>query len=95
MNCKQGDIAVIVRSSGSNAGKIVRCVSLIPMYTFRLPEGSSVHGPSWVVDPPVCGWDGLPIPGVRDALLRSIRDSDGEDEMLRLVGRPVGVMQAA
>ena len=93
MNCKQGDIAVIVRSAGSNVGKIVRCVSLIPMHTFYLPDGSLVHGPSWVVEPPVRGWNGDSIPGVRDALLRPIRDSDGEDEMLRLAGLPVDVMQ--
>ena len=86
--CKQGDLAVIVRSAGDNGGKIVRCVSLLPALPFRKPDGTIISGPAWVVDPHVVGWDGDRLPGVRDVLLRPLRDSDGEDEMLQLVGRP-------
>lgn len=95
MNCKQGDLAWIVRSTCGNAGKIVRCVKLLPALPFIQPTGVVVVGAAWVVDPPVVGWGGDTLPGVRDALLRPLRDSDGEDEMLRLVGRPVGTPQAA
>lgn len=95
MNCKQGDLAVIVRSSCGNEGKVVHCIRLFTN-TFSLPDGALVSGPTWEVDPPVRGWNGLLIPGVRDALLRPLRDGEGEDEMLRLVGLPnVDAPQAA
>lgn len=33
MNCKQGDLAIVVRSpDGVNLGKIVRCIRFIGMY---------------------------------------------------------------
>lgn len=95
MNCKPGDLAVIVRSTCGNEGKIVRCVSLFFHPGFLQPDFSIVAGPAWVVEPPVVGWCGDVLPGVRDALLRPLRDSDGEDEVLRMVGRPVGTPQAA
>lgn len=95
MNCKQGDLAVIVRSTCGNAGKIVRCISLLPSQPFVQPDGTVQYGPAWVVNPPVIGWKGDRLPGVRDALMRPLRDSDGEDELLRLVGRPVGTPQEA
>jgi len=90
MNCKQGDLAVIVRSSAGNEGKIVRCLSFLPSLTCRQLDGTLVTSPAWVVDRAIFGWDGYRLPGVRDALLRPIRDSDGQDEMLRLVGLPAG-----
>ena len=88
LNCKQGDLAVIVRSAAGNEGKIVSCVAL----TFETWGFGS--GPRWVTDPPVSGCF-TPVIPVLDACLRPLRDNDGEDEVLRLVGRPVGTPQAA
>ena len=52
MNCKQGDLAIVVRSEAGNAGKIVECVQM-------MGDASVVHdgfwwgkagqGPMWLV----------------------------------------------
>lgn len=38
MNCKQGDIAVVIRSNGKreSVGRIVRCVKLMPGHLYTL-----------------------------------------------------------
>ena len=101
MNCKQGDLAVIVRSSIGNAGRVVVCLNLASadeLYsTFGLSMSS--YAPIWRIDVAV-RWHGtcdglIAVPFMVDKAMRPLRDSDGEDEMLRLVGRPVGKPQAA
>lgn len=39
LNCKQGDLAIIVKSSCGNEGKIVRCLELL--VTDKVPD---IHG---------------------------------------------------
>ena len=78
MNCKQGDLAVIVRSFSGNEGKIVRCVRLV------MDTWGWGYGARWVTEPPVIAHFGLVVPPL-DACMRPLRDSDGEDEVLRLV----------
>ena len=88
MNCKKGDLAFVVRKG--NEGLIVRCLS-----RFDGPWKESKYCRGWWVDPPVPNDLGEVWPKIADKNLRPIRDSDGEDEMLRLVGRPVGTLQDA
>ncbi len=87
MNCKQGDLAVIVHSDffKENIGKIVTCVE------FKAgPDGS----PAWVIDRAL--FEGTrrthnkSFAGdwVCDKVLRPIRDQPGEDETLRIAGLP-------
>lgn len=82
LNCKQGDLAVIVRSVAGNEGKIVMCMRLV------LGEKHLFKGPRWQIDRPLphstlgAGWT------VADCALRPLRDGEGEDEMLRIAGRP-------
>jgi hypothetical protein len=90
MNCRKGDLAVIVRSYAGNEGKIVRCVRLHASQTHDLsglPFGLSL-GPRWVVDRPLPDAFGRPVFAVADACLRPIRDQPGEDETLRIAGLP-------
>ena len=89
LNCKQGDLAVIVRSASGNEGKIVRCLALV------MDAWAWGYGPRWITEPPVIGNAFGTIVPPLDACMRPLRDSDGEDEVLRLVGRPVGTPQAA
>ena len=81
LNCKIGDLAVIVKTSYPAEvryiGKIVRCVE--PIFSC-----------GWIVEPDIAGYF-----GVHDDNLRPIRDSDGEDEMLRLAGKPVDFLVGA
>lgn len=90
MKCRQGDLAVIVRSVAGNEGKIVRCIRIAGAW--RAKDGA---GPRWETDPPVRGLLGECAYPVADLNMRPLRDSDGEDEVLRIAGRPVGTPQAA
>jgi len=78
MNCKQGDLAIVVKSFNGNEGKIVRCL--------RLASGreakTSVYEFVWLVDQPM-KWSvsGLQ-PYAADEFMRPIRDTDGQDETL-------------
>ena len=90
MNCKQGDLAIVVRSSASNEGAIVLCVRLLPAGA----EGWSRLGQRWQIDRALAGCNG-PVISVPDAWLRPLRDSEGEDEMLRLVGKPADSLVGA
>jgi hypothetical protein len=83
LNCKQGDLAVIVRSHAHNEGKIVECVRLIPA-----PFWAIENGPRWIISTPVVDSRGHLIDSIADKCLRPLRDSGGLDEMLRLVGLP-------
>ena len=81
LNCKQGDLAVVVRSMAGNEGKIVRCLALT-VYGAGLG-----YGPRWLTEPVLLGCYGEPQAPL-DACLRPLRDGEGEDEMLRIAGRP-------
>lgn len=81
LNCKQGDLAVVVRSYAGNEGKIVRCMSLTEY------AGALGFGPRWFTEPTLFGVWGEPQAPL-DACLRPLRDTEGEDEMLCIAGRP-------
>jgi len=74
MNCKQGDLAVIVNVSNPKhaylIGRIVKCISPVVSW-------DGIAG--WSVDLPSTWPFAL---GVADKNLRPIRDSDGQDETL-------------
>lgn len=88
MNCKQGDLAIVVRSVAGNAGKIVRCEKFVPNLKLVGRDGRTGSGPGWAIDPPLPGWSGRLTYRAFDSALRPIRDSDGEDEILRIAGKP-------
>jgi hypothetical protein len=96
MNCKPGDLAFVFRSdTGLNLGKIVRCVRLHDSATHDVdgvPFTPGAARPRWVIDPPLVARmeSGRlsPLYSAPDDQLRPIRDNDGEDEMLRIAGKP-------
>jgi hypothetical protein len=45
-------------------------------------------GPAWEVDLPLNTWEGKAQNFLLDSCLRPIRDQDGEDEILRIAGKP-------
>jgi len=83
MNCKQGDLAIIVRSEVAPEfiGRIVRLGGPVTMLEI----------PGWFID-------GEPLDGrywlVADRCVRPIRDQPGDDETLALAGRPVPAAHA-
>lgn len=82
MNCKPGDLAVVVRSIAGNEGLVLTCLRLATESEMR--DGYYWRGlaPMWVTDRVsrnnIGGSDAL----MPDALLRPIRDQPGEDETL-------------
>lgn len=83
MNCKEGDLAVVVRSStGKSLGKIVTCVKLARIPGLYEADGYLSHGAVWETD-----WYHPTVTGginnfVMDADLRPLRDNPGDDESL-------------
>lgn len=89
MNCKQGDLAIIVRSEAGNEGKIVRCLKLLPNnHWICCKTGIHSFADGWEIDQQVRLFTGGTTNRVPDYRLRPIRDQDGEDEMLRIAGKP-------
>lgn len=83
--CRTGETAMYVGPCAASRGMVV--------VTQRL---SMDYGrPAWYVTPNLSKGDGGRVDMAFDAHLCPIRDSDGEDEVLRMVGRPVGTPQAA
>jgi hypothetical protein len=77
MNCKPGDLAVFVKSSAGNEGRLVTCLRFIG----RVPDyrGSDY----WETDTPVPSWFGDMASIARDSQLRPIRPGGVTDEEVR------------
>jgi len=90
MNCKQGDLAIIVRSEAGNEGKIVRCIRFLGDRLWISKDGSIKSSPTWEINALLPSWNGDVDPRklLQDEVLRPLRDNDGEDEMLRIAGKP-------
>lgn len=86
MNCKPGEVAVIVRCDNKkNLGKVVRCVEFRSSVKFV----DGMVADSWRVDVKLLSvYPGRIATTVPDAWLRPIRDQKGTDEMLRIAGKP-------
>ena len=82
MNCKQGDLAIVVQSKTGpeHVGKIIKLGAATDIRFYNIP-----------------GWriDGAPIGGrfwcVADRCVRPIRDQPGDDETLEWSVKPQGV----
>lgn len=78
MNCKEGDLAIIVSSEAGNEGKIVRCIRFI----------GKVHGwdgsDRWKIDQELVGVFGGRTMTCRDSRMRPLRNpgEDAKDETL-------------
>lgn len=89
MNCKQGDLAIVVKSELGNEGKVVRCIRVLSK-----KESDALmywSGPLWEVDAPLKASFGFVVTYTNhcpDSYLRPLRNQDGEDEMLRISGKP-------
>ena len=90
-NCRPGDLARVIRSHAGNRDKIVQCVRAIgPMRVLHADDTFTVEF-LWEIDrnlPNIGGLLGNVFP---DSDLRPIRGQPGEDEILRIAGRPMGI----
>ena len=97
MNCKQGDLAIVVVSeSGLNLGKIVRCVRWVGKCDRNPATGHKWIGPqyldAWEIDPPLITdeWalgvltdETYPLPLFPDSCLRPLRGDLLDEETER------------
>lgn len=77
MNCKPGDLAVVVRSTAGNEGKLLQCIRYLGCVD------GFIGNDYWEVDrrvPTLCGFH---EPYMRDSYLRPIRPGDISDEEVR------------
>jgi hypothetical protein len=97
MNCKPGDLAIVIRSNAGNEGLIVAVERWADARTVTLAGGLN-RDPGWlcvarafnVFDYGQKRVVGTVDRGVfPDKNLRPIRDNDGEDETLSWAGLPV------
>jgi hypothetical protein len=91
LNCQKGDLAVITRSEAGNRDKIVTCVKAIgPIRVLHMDDNFTVEF-IWEVDRDLPRVDGKMTRLIADSCLRPIRGQPGEDEMLRITGRPAEI----
>ena len=81
MNCKKGDIAIVVRAHNAPEflGRILTCVSLVPTgYTCKSKRFGIVTAsqPTWITDIII---DGIPV-GLWDSVLRPINGSSEKED---------------
>lgn len=96
MNCKKGDLAIVVSSivpHSPNIGKIVRCLEFILAHTTVGIPGVITACDGWLTDVPLVQFNMLGIAHgqdnfAADKFLRPIPDNDGEDETLTWAGKP-------
>jgi len=93
MNCKPGDLAIVVKSWAGNEGKIVRCIKLDTERSFFDnvgPDGVTPPEPIWIIDIHLRGCDGSFSNYIADSQLRPIRDpgDDAVDQVVLKVGKP-------
>ena len=82
MNCKPGDLAVVV-CAGRLEGRVIRVTSLDPG---RSPCGR----PLWLYEGDLTDPDGFRYESIWDHILRPLRDpgDDAVDEMVVIAGKP-------
>lgn len=89
LNCKKGDLAIIVSSTCGNEGKIVQCLELLITGTIPDTNGElHLHrrgvAPVWRIDKPINFANALDVVQVMycsDAKLRPLRgDLSGDDD---------------
>jgi hypothetical protein len=84
MNCKQGDLAVIVRSRAGNEGRFVTCLRLASKDELaRAGYWLHIDKPCWILDAAINVTGGGQESIGLDEWMRPIRDNDGEDETLQ------------
>ena len=94
MNCKPGDLAIMVKSLAGNEGKIVRCVRMLGMVRKYDNYGVVTCVPDvWEIDQQVPSVGQIPTSRVRDAWLRPIRPQpdDAQDETLTWLPAPTQI----
>lgn len=83
MNCKPGELAVVVRGGPPiNIGRVILVTEPSPFFI-----------DAWLYEGDLISLWAIRAEAVADDCLRPLRDSDGQDETLSWVPVPAGVME--
>ena len=92
LNCRQGDLAIVIKSEAGNEGRIVRCLEFVGGPAIG---GDMFHTDCWRVEgvlTSLCAFTGERIVSadniISDSRLRPLRDGEDTDEIILLVGLP-------
>ncbi len=91
MNCKPGDLAMVVNSTCGNEGVIVTCLEYIGLMNWHGRDYRPKARPTWRIDRELPAFDGCHVgPFCKDEILRPIRDpgDDAVDESLAWTKTP-------
>ena len=94
MNCKPGDLAVVVKSWAGNEGRIVRVIRLCQEASknYNIDSRGILTAPQlyWVIDQALPDFEGTLSHAFPDSQLRPIRDpgDDARDETLEWLPVP-------
>lgn len=91
MNCKPGDLAVMVRSLAGSEGAIFTCIRLATSDELDRSSFRTNIGPVWKISKSLMTDIGIAMPFAADSNLRPIRDNDGTDETLTWAPKREGV----
>lgn len=94
MNCKPGDLAVVVHPC-KQQGRVTRCIRLatyedMVLHGVGFPSGR----PAWLVED-LFQYETRRAPLILDSYIRPLRDNPGEDETLSWAGLPKKVGEVA
>lgn len=92
MNCKPGDLAIVVSSKTGNIGRLCRVVAMATSHD-AAAYGVQLRGPTWIVSERMRVRNALTglekfVPLAPDVALRPIRGQEGTDETLTWAGLP-------
>lgn len=84
LNCKPGDLAVMVKSNAGNEGRVVRCIQFVG----KVPGW--VGDERWEIDQVLPGFRGGKTNTAQDSMLFPLRDpgDDARDETLEWLPVP-------
>ena len=101
LNCRPGDLAVIVRSEAGNEGKVVHCLRLDAARSSgpTVTKSGKLLPPSpiWAIDRAINHVRGTIAPYCHDSYLRPLRDpgEDAQDESLSWLPVPSASKEVA
>jgi len=82
MNCKPGDLAIVINSCAGNEGRIVRCIRLTEYSGQTLPDGGRENCAVWEIDKPLPDFLGLYGLYIGDYQLRPLRGLPGNEHFV-------------
>lgn len=87
MNCKPGDLAIVVQSRIGNLGKVVRCIRLATDADLKAQKVMSLNEPYWVIEGTLTAMcivtsEVGEVSVCPDAILRPLRGNEPETDVV-------------